>query len=156
MTTSPLLLIDGDQYLFKAAAAVERDIRWDEDNHVLCSNRQQAWDVLKDSLDRVFTRFDSTRHALCFTNKVNFRKAVDPTYKNNRAASRKPLCYSALRTMLDENYKTIEMPSLEADDVMGILATKPSNVGKAIIVSQDKDMKTIPTSMGRGGRCHHQ
>ena len=32
---------------------------------------------------------------------------------------------------------------------MGILATKPENVGKCIIVSDDKDMKTIPSKLYR-------
>ena len=32
---------------------------------------------------------------------------------------------------------------------MGILATKPDNIGKGIIVSDDKDMKTIPGRLYR-------
>ena len=28
---------------------------------------------------------------------------------------------------------------------MGILATKPENIGKCIIVSDDKDMRTVPS-----------
>jgi DNA polymerase-1 len=32
---------------------------------------------------------------------------------------------------------------------MGILATKPENIGKAVIVSDDKDMKTIPAKIYR-------
>jgi DNA polymerase-1 len=41
------------------------------------------------------------------------------------------------------------MATLEADDVLGILATKPENKGKAIIVSDDKDMKSIPAKLYR-------
>ena len=41
------------------------------------------------------------------------------------------------------------MPHLEADDVMGILATKPENIGKCVVVSSDKDLKTVPCKLYR-------
>ena len=47
------------------------------------------------------------------------------------------------------NYKTYTLPTTEADDVMGILATNPINKGNCVIVSDDKDMKTIPGKLYR-------
>jgi DNA polymerase-1 len=41
-----------------------------------------------------------------------------------------------------EEYPNTSKPSLEADDVIGILATKPGN--KCLIWSTDKDLKQIP------------
>jgi DNA polymerase-1 len=49
---------------------------------------------------------------------------------------------------VEEVYKTQSFPGLEADDVMGILATRPGV--NCVIVSQDKDMKTIPGSVWNG------
>jgi DNA polymerase-1 len=63
----------------------------------------------------------------------------------NRKAIRKPLVLKPLREYLIESYGAKLKPMLEGDDVMGILATHPTLVpGKKIIVSVDKDMKTIP------------
>jgi hypothetical protein len=117
-------------------------VLWDDQNHILYSNENECWDNLTGMLDRVFERFTTREHALCFTKAPNFRREVDPTYKLNRQ-TRKPLCYAALRQRVEGKYNCLAMPGLEADDIMGILATKPGQVHN-IIVSQDKDMKGIP------------
>src|SRR5262249_46300215 len=67
--------------------------------------------------------------------------------------ARKPLCYASIKQRAEEHYKTESFPSLEADDVMGILATKPG--ANCIIVSQDKDMKTIPAPLWDGKEMKH-
>lgn len=147
--TRKLLLIDGDQFVFTAAVAIEREIRWDEDNHVLYSNPELAWTNFEAMIARIFERFETDDHALAFSSSTNFRYEVDPTYKSNRKGLRKPMCFSAVRELADANYNSISMEGLEADDVMGILATKPNDVHK-IIVSQDKDLKTIPGTLWNG------
>ena len=45
-----------------------------------------------------------------------------------------------------DNYETFLRPGLEGDDVLGILATSPVIVKakEKVIVSEDKDMRTIP------------
>lgn len=143
-----VLLIDGDQFVFKATAALEKDTRWDDQNHVLYSNADECWTNVQSMLDRVFERFNSQSHALCFTSSPNFRRDIDPTYKMGRS-TRKPLCYAEVRERCETKYNCLAMPGLEADDVMGILATKPGQAHN-IIVSQDKDMRTIPTTVWNG------
>lgn len=147
----PILLIDGDEKLFKATVSVEKEIRWDKDNHVLTSNSEEAMDNLKGMIGRICDRFDTRDIALCFSTDAGtgFRLTVDPTYKSNRKETRKPLCYSRLRKMVESEYNCVAMHGLEADDVMGILATKPGKQQR-IIVSQDKDMKTIPATLWDG------
>lgn len=145
---TPLLLIDGDQFIFKATAALEKETRWDDYNHVLYSNAEECWTNLNDMLERVFQRFSSEQHGLCFGASPNFRREIDPSYKSARSP-RKPLCYATIRERAEEKYNCLSVPGLEADDVMGILATKP-NAQKKIIVSQDKDMKTIPSTIWDG------
>lgn len=144
-----LLLIDGDQFVFTATVAIEHEVKWDEHNHVLYSNPDLAWENFDAMIKRIFQRFETDDHVLAFSSPNNFRMDVDPTYKSNRQGSRKPLCYSLVRDMCDEHYTTSVMDGLEADDVMGILATKPGSTQR-IIVSQDKDMKTIPTTVWNG------
>jgi hypothetical protein len=53
-----------------------------------------------------------------------WRKSLNPSYKSNRRAI-KPILYEYLRKyMFEAGYKVYERPSLEADDVIGILATR--------------------------------
>jgi hypothetical protein len=143
------LLIDGDQFIFKACVAVEEEVRWDDQNHVLYANFNKAWGNLTGMMDRIFERFETREHAMCFSEPPNFRFEIDPTYKGKRDP-RKPLCYARVREAVNEQYNCISMPGLEADDVMGILATKPQTRFKHVIVSQDKDMRTIPADVWNG------
>src|SRR5690606_16330912 len=53
--------------------------------------------------------------------------------------------YTPLREWVHESYDTYQRPSLEGDDVLGILATHPTLIpGEKIVVSIDKDLQTIP------------
>jgi 5'-3' exonuclease len=148
-----VLLIDGDQFLFKASIAVEKETKWDDQNHVLYSNSNEAWDVLVGMLDRIFERFETKEHALTFSAPPNFRFDVWPDYKGARDP-RKPLCYATLREKVEGEYNCVAMEGLEADDVMGILATKPGKTQR-IIISQDKDMRTIPTTVWNGKETYN-
>ena len=47
---------------------------------------------------------------------------------------------------MTEKYKTVIYPGLEADDVLGILATTDDGFTKTI-VTNDKDLRTIPTNV---------
>jgi 5'-3' exonuclease len=47
----------------------------------------------------------------------------------------------AIRQWMIDKYKAVSIPSLEADDLLGIKATKEPF---CIIISEDKDLKTIP------------
>lgn len=134
------LLIDGDQYLQRCCAATERETKWDEDNWVLASNEEEAWETLTASLGGIFDHFGTKEHVIALGRSPYFRHELFSGYKAGRG--RKPLAFYAVRERLKAEYKTREVPGLEADDVMGILATKPG--ADAIIVARDKDMKTIP------------
>lgn len=159
-----LLLIDGDEFLFRASAAVEQEVKfnttlgepdWNEPPvHILYSHPLKARQCLDEMLERIFERFQSREHWLCFSSPPNFRYTVDPTYKNNRANSRKPLCYVELREQVEADYRCKAFAGLEADDVMGIFATAPGKQQR-IIISQDKDMQTIPTQVWRKGELVH-
>lgn len=155
------LLIDGDEYLFKACAAVEREVRWDDQNHVLYCNRNEAWDNFIRLINQLSERFDTDEVKLCFSGaQPYFRHVLSPGYKAGR--SRKPLCYASLRELCDEEYRVVAFPALEADDVMGILSTKPprkldmdDSKRRRIIISQDKDMLGVPGWLSRDGHDAH-
>src|SRR5512139_2292650 len=84
------LLIDGDEYLFTACVVTETDIRWDEYNHVLQANRNEAWNNFATAIDRLATKFNTQDITLCFSGTYdtpNFRLAIDPSYKAGRAGN---------------------------------------------------------------------
>lgn len=137
------LLIDADLLLYRAACGVEKEVTWDEENHVLWSNLEDAWGCLKENINQITSKLTPTNFIFGLSGKGNFRKEIYPTYKAQRKDSRKPLCYSDLAQRLRENYNTVSYDRLEADDVLGILATKPSDRAKCI-VSDDKDMASVP------------
>lgn len=142
------LLIDGDQFVHHAAAAIEHETRWDDENHVLFSNENKAWDVFLEMINRILERFETIEFTLCFSApRPYFREAIWPHYKAKRG-ERKPLCFRLLKEIAHETYKCQSFPGLEGDDVMGILATQPGK--ETIIVSQDKDMRTIPATVWDG------
>lgn len=131
-------------------------MKWDDQNHVRFANENKAWKVLSEMVERIFERFDTRDHTVCFSNeeRTNFRYAVDPTYKNNRSESVKPICYRTMLERMKNEYTWKDFHNLEADDVMGMLATQPTKSQK-IIVSQDKDMKTIPATVWTGKDLLH-
>jgi DNA polymerase-1 len=149
------LLIDGDQFIYQASVAVEQEVRWDDENHVLFANKEEAYDTLSRMLKnettaimRAFGTEDYPDIRFCLTLGDSFRQGIYPGYKAGRP--RKPMCYWEVRKRVETNFNTTSFEGLEADDIMGILATKPSSQVR-IIVSQDKDMQTIPGLLWRKG-----
>lgn len=82
---------------------------------------------------------------ICLTErgKQNFRLKVWPKYKANRKSKPKPPEIGFIYEYLHEEYEVFSRPIFEADDGMGILATLGTVPGP-VIVSIDKDMRTIP------------
>jgi DNA polymerase-1 len=142
-----LLLIDGDQYLYRSCAACEKDVRWDEENHALVANEQEVWDTVQGALKKVFDHFGTSEHVMAMGEGPYFRHAIDPNYKGGR--TRKPLCFYDVRERMMAQYHIVTMKGIEADDVLGILATKPNDFDK-IIVCKDKDLKQIPGKLWDG------
>jgi DNA polymerase-1 len=96
--------------------------------------------TIKDKLDYLMEHLSADDYILCVSDVTNFRKDLISTYKGKRSNLRRPILLKKVRQdFLDQGGKLI--PNLEADDTMGILATSMEDT---IIVSIDKDMKTIP------------
>ena len=66
--------------------------------------------------------WDVPEMILFFSDSQNFRKKIYPSYKGHRNR-KKPCGYKRVITELAEGYEVIRMPTLEADDAMGIYAT---------------------------------
>jgi DNA polymerase-1 len=85
-----------------------------------------------------------TKALVCLTGSGNFRKAVLPTYKANRKDIARPLGLKAVREAVRDAFEVAEVDGLEADDLLGLAVTTPRLLGKAVLVSGDKDMRTLP------------
>ena len=135
------LLCDADFIVYKACAAAETEIDWGDDTILVTSNFSDAYSATKRELTKLENKFGSlSTLILFFSDSTNFRKKILDSYKGHRNR-KKPCGYKRVIQALKKEYKVIIKPTLEADDSMGIYATKyPGN----IIVSPDKDMKQIP------------
>lgn len=146
------LLIDGDIVLYSSSVATEFAADWGSDSWVLSANLQQAQDIARRYIDEVTDRFEATEVTICLSGKGNFRYGLNPNYKSNRKDTRKPIVYPELKAWMLGNYRTAMEDKLEADDLLGILATRDPG---AIIVSPDKDMMCVPCNLYRHGELHH-
>lgn len=144
------LLVDGDEYLYSTASGCEVECDWGDDLWTLHTDLGKCKELITERMDALKERFGTDKMILCLSDAVNFRKGVLPSYKSKRKAVRKPLGYPTLTEWMRKEYMTETMPGLEADDVMGILATRGDR--DTIIVSSDKDMKTIPGKVFREGK----
>jgi len=142
-----VLLIDGDLYAYRACAAVEQEINWGDDIWSLSSDLKQAKEVFQTTIDQACEYLETGHFIVCLSDKKNFRKTVDPSYKGGRKKLRKPVGYPAFIKWIKETYKWCCEPLLEADDLMGIMGSAPKH--NTIIVSDDKDMRTIPSLLYR-------
>lgn len=148
MSRSPTVLIDADGFAFKAASAAQKGIAWDEDTYTLHADMGTAKDIFVSEIETIRKVVGSEAKVLlaysCPTRRY-FRHQLLPTYKGNRKGTPSPLCYKDLKVWSEGEYETKIKPNLEADDVVGILATHPKLVtGEKIVCSPDKDLMQIP------------
>ena len=138
-----MLLIDSDFLAYKAAQACEIGIDFGEDVIIAQSQFSEVLRVFHNELNKVTKSMMDDDFILYFSSTENFRKKIYPDYKGHRM-KRKPLGYKRLVNYCRENHNFKLIEGLEADDTIGIEATRhadPSN----IIVSPDKDMRQIPS-----------
>jgi len=137
-------LIDADILAYQAASTSERAVKWDDDLWTLHSFESEAQEHFHDMVLNITTKAGADSAVLVWTDSANWRKEVLPTYKSNRAGVRKPLVLSALREWAQDKYESRVLPTLEGDDVLGLMATDPALEGGVIVCSLDKDLQTIP------------
>jgi len=136
------MLVDADYVVYKSCAGAETEIDWGDDVILVTSKFSEAYANVKRDLLKIINNFlwDVPELILFFSDSVNFRKSIQPSYKGHRNR-KKPCGYKRVINRLKTEYKVVIMPTLEADDALGIYATQ--NPG-SVICSPDKDMRQIP------------
>lgn len=150
---SPRLLIDADVLAYQACAGAEKIICFEEDSCFPLCSLTDALASFNFKLNFITETLGSNSFWLCFSDETgnNFRRSLFPQYKSNRTGKPKPVALRFLREhLLKEDKYTLLVPHLEADDVMGILATQGNR--ETVIVSIDKDLRSIPGKFFNLGR----
>ena len=156
---SRTVIIDGDVIVYKVAegCADSYEIETEETDEFIYrnigwANKQAARDYIENLIDKICRDCKADSVAICLSDmNGNFRKVINPNYKKNRK-SIKPILYEFIRNYIkdESGYKLYEKPNLEADDVIGILATTDKIIkGDKVVWSLDKDFKTIPCKFHR-------
>lgn len=143
------LLIDADWLIYSACAACECDIRWDEWIHTLHLEQADVRDYISSRLAMWKELTNDKQVVMCFSDYPTFRHTIYADYKANRIGKRKPLGLRDVRVWVESNYETRTLVGLEGDDVLGLLATNGS-YPSPVIVSPDKDMRTVPCQLLAG------
>jgi hypothetical protein len=146
------LLIDGDTIAFIAAAACQSNVL-DFDGFIKPMANVIEGETIVDNLILGLMRDLEAHGMFVFLSdpEANWRMGLMPDYKDNRKTelgkmSVRPMLLGHLKQYLRDKYGATHMPSLEADDVLGIMATDPNikYPGRTIVVGKDKDFDTIP------------
>lgn len=135
-----LALLDGDIIAYRAACGTETPAYFGDGVEVdIVGACLKAVKLAQEWADMV----NAKEIIIAFTGPDKFRTRLLPTYKANRKGP-KPAAHSDTVATLKVAFPHYLIPGLEADDVIGILMTTPKYADRAVMVSVDKDFKTIP------------
>ncbi len=138
------VLIDGDILIYKAACSAEKENRWPDGVWTYTADEQDGLRSYQSRLKQILEDVGTDSYIMCLSDtKSNFRKHIYPDYKQNRVDKRKPLLLKFLQEHAKDNPLSRWEPHLEADDLMGILATSEGSEGM-VIATIDKDLLQIP------------
>ncbi len=141
------LLIDADYLIYNSCCACEQDTRWNEWEHTLHTDERDIMNLIENRL-AFYQSVAGSKHdiVMCFSSYPTFRHEIFPEYKINRLGKRKPLALKDIIKKVKYEYTSEYLDGLEGDDILGLLATG-SKYTDPIVVSVDKDMRTIPCKL---------
>jgi DNA polymerase-1 len=149
-----IALIDSDIVAYKVAASSETKFDFAAGGGTTAKivDRERAWKMCDELIAEYAEAVKADSVVVCLGDPdANWRKQLEPTYKLQRVKAEKPALLFVAKEYMFEEYRSYVRPRLEADDVMGILATRPELLGKGVsdvvIVSEDKDMRTLPAKV---------
>lgn len=145
------MLIDGDMLAFRAASASEEAIKWDDSYWTLFSDPEKAKGIFQNHVEELMDHVECDDVHLAFSTPKCFRHDLNPNYKSNRKGKRKPMALKEVIQWCRSNWTSFVWDNLEADDVIGIMATRPDT--NYVVVSGDKDFRTIPCEQYDYLRC---
>ena len=146
------LLVDADTFTYTIGSRVMIPVELDDGNVHAVFNRADIKADLSTVLEDMFREL-GTRKATFFLSDPRpdacWRRKIYPGYKNKRTPGHRPMAYQAVRDEIAARFEVIQEPNMEADDLVGVYATKPDRMsskkdGEVVVVSPDKDLLTVP------------
>lgn len=130
-------LLDADIIAFKAACWHEKQAEGEIDGlaEAVCRGALET-------AERWLEGSGCQQGICCLSSPQNFRRIVYPRYKAHREGQLVPKFLMEAKEALAAEWDSLTIDYLEADDVMGILATKPDT--RYTIVTIDKDLLQVP------------
>lgn len=146
-----LAVIDGDVLAYRAAAAVQKAFDWDGDGQkVYVADPKEAIRAAQSLIAQWVQAAGADDYLILQSDrrapKTSFRYQVHPLYKAQRGTE-KPATLLVVEDYLREKHGAEFLRGLEGDDAIGVAVTGRLKGAATVVVSPDKDMRTIP------GRC---
>ena len=138
------LLIDADVLAFEASVVAEESIEWKEEMWTVHADMALAKARVVNRVEEFKEKMSTDDVVMCLTDRGNFRRVLNPDYKANRSKSRLPIILRQVKQWIIDELDGQLWPNLEADDVISILATDKQMDEETVIVSIDKDFKSVP------------
>lgn len=137
-------LIDAELFLYRCAAGAEYEVQWQGDDWTYVCRHAEARIAFQVQIAEFMDALPDHDPVMVFSDGLSFRYSIWPTYKANRKKLRKPAGYRQLQEWVrnvaaGRGWEVASLSDVEGDDVLGILYS-PGDV----IVSHDKDMRTLP------------
>lgn len=136
-----LLILDGDHQCYRAAASCEPSKAkpfLEEERFAIARAETYMADLRYTFNDAPFEMY--------IGGEGNWRHDIYPEYKGNRKDKAKPTHLNAVREFFVTKYGAHIVNDIEVDDQCGIRLTQENTQGvnDAVLVSLDKDLKTVP------------
>ena len=138
------LLIDADVLAFEAAVVAEESIEWKDEMWTVHADMALAKARVINRVEEFKDMMKTSSVTMCLTDRANFRRVLNPDYKANRSKSRLPIILRQVKQWIIEELDGQMWANLEADDIISILATDKEMDEETIIISIDKDFKSVP------------
>lgn len=135
-----LLIVDSDHVVWRAAGSCEPTKKKPQlEDETFAIARAEA--IMAD----LRYTFNDAPMELYIGGEGNWRHEVYPEYKANRKDKTRPTHLNAVREFLVVKYGAHIVNEREVDDECGIRLTQENTQGNdAVLVSLDKDLKTVP------------
>jgi len=142
-SSAPIALVDGDIIAYRCCSAGQQNYDWgDTGGKVAIVDPEVAVEAALKMILEWVTLAGCRDPIVALSGANNFRKRILPTYKANRKA--KPEALPAVLAAMEAEFITQKVEGLEADDILGILATTDRYIDRSIVVTIDKDLMTVP------------
>ena len=142
MDSNRTLIIDGDIIAYQVSFAKETSIHWGDGLWTMHATEGAVSAGITEAINDLKEKAQTPAAVVALSDSDNFRYDIAPYYKANRKDTRKPMMLNFAKQFIKDNFTALILPTLEADDVLGIMTS--GFPGSYVCWSQDKDLRSVP------------